>query len=355
MSYNPYYTGGSGFASGGSSYIPNPSGWYRPTPQQQPPDYSGYSNPYTEGGWQIDLANQTNNAWINERKPWESTDSWYNPITGERHKGGVDPQQGMAYGGGAGGNNWEDFFGGLKSLFRGAAGGTNLPNYQQFSVTPWGGGGTQPEPWSQVNVNAPGGYTPGSIDPRTTATQDAINAQLPWIQEQQDIGFADAAQRAGQSGFAMSTPYMEALGGVARQASNDTQAMAQQFLFQAEESARQRELQAAMQEEANRFGAWQQQGNWDLNSQLANAGNSLNAWQTQGGWGQQGQDRDLQAWMMQNQLGMQNAQGQNDWNLASWQSQQQQNMMNQQNQQQLMMQLLGMYGSGMFGGGMGGF
>lgn len=178
-----------------------------------------------------------------------------------------------------------------------------------------------PGAWGGYDINTPGGWTPRDIDVNTTATQDAINAQLPWIEEQRDLGFADAGARAGQSGFAMSTPYMESLGGVARQASNDTQAMAEQFLFQAEESARQREIQAEMQQLELEKQAWQQQGNWDMAAQVTEAQNSLASWQTQGGWDMAAQlgnqQTSLGAYQTQQQVNSQNALAANQFALQS--------------------------------------
>lgn len=208
---------------------------------------------------------------------------------------------------------------------------TGSGSYQGYTAAPYSGSSVSaPGAWGGSSISAPGGWSPRDIDVQTTATQNAINAQLPWIAEQRDLGFAEAGSRAGQSGFAMSTPYMESLGGVARKAASDTQAMAEQFLFQAEESARQRELQAEMQQLELEKQAWQQQGNWDMAAQVQNAQNSLQAWQSQSQMDLAAQMSNQQTGLAsyqtqqginsqnafnQNQFNQNNAQMQNDWNM----------------------------------------
>jgi len=205
-------------------------------------------------------------------------------------------------------------------------------SYQGYTAAPYSGSQVSaPGAWGGYDIQTPGGWTSRDIDINTTATQDAINAQLPWIAEQRDLGFADAASRAGQSGFAMSTPYMESLGGVARKAASDTQAMAEQFLFQAEESTRQRELQAEMQQLQLEKEAWEAQGNWSMAAQVQEAQNSLSAWQSQGQMDLAAQMANQQTGLGayqtqqginaanaagQNQFGLQSAQMQNDYQLA---------------------------------------
>jgi hypothetical protein len=188
-----------------------------------------------------------------------------------------------------------------------------------------------PGGWGGYDISAPGAWDPSfQVDAGLTDTQDAINAQLPWIEEQRDAGFADAAARAGQSNFVMSSPYVERLGGVARKAASDTQAMAEQFLFQAEESARQRDLQAQMQQLDLEKQAWEAQGNWQMAAQVQEAQNSLSAWQTQGGWdmGAQvsNQQTALGAYNTQQNVNAQNAANQAQYGLgaagllADWQN-----------------------------------
>ena len=60
------------------------------------------------------------------------------------------------------------------------------------------------------------------------------------------------------------------------------------------------------------YSAWQQGGNWDMQAQQGNMGNAM------------------QQWMMENQYGFADNQGQNQWN-----------QQNDQNQQQMLAQLLG--------------
>lgn len=197
----------------------------------------------------------------------------------------------------------------------------NTGAYQGYTAGAFSGPQVSaPGAWGGYDINAPGAWDPSfTVDAGLTDTQDAINAQLPWIAEQRDLGFADAAARAGQSGFAMSSPYMESLGGVARNAANDTQAMAEQFLFQAEESARQRDLQAQMQRLQLEKEAWQNQGDWQMAEQIQEAQNSLSSWQTEGGWNMgaqmSNQQTALGAYQTQESINAQNAFNQNSYNM----------------------------------------
>jgi hypothetical protein len=127
---------------------------------------------------------------------------------------------------------------------------------------------------------------------------------------------ARAGGRLGQSGFAMSTPYAAELGSAARKASQDRNAITMQYQYDAAQQQAQRDLAQQLQAAQIDFGGWQTQGGWDMQGQLAN------------------QNQAAQQWMLQNQMGMQNTQMQNQYGYDQYGDQQ--NM-----QQQMLAQILG--------------
>ena len=153
-------------------------------------------------------------------------------------------------------------------------------------------------------------------------TNAAIAAAMPGIYEQQDIGFANAANRAGQSGMAMSTPYAQALGEVSRKSANDIAALTESYKYNASEAFAERAMQEQLQERQLLEQAWAQQQQLNQAAQMANQQAGLQAWQGQNQWNQN-------QWGNQNQLGMENY-----WN------QQDLNSQNQMNQQQLYAQMM---------------
>ena len=125
-------------------------------------------------------------------------------------------------------------------------------------------------------------------------------------------GFAEAGNRLGQSGFAMSTPYATALGDVERLARAQMNQRGLEFQYDAGKFDAGNQMAAMMGENAERFGGWQQAGNWDMAAQQGNVGNAM------------------QQWMLENQFGFQDQQAQNLYN-----------QQNQQNQNSFLAQLLG--------------
>ena len=177
----------------------------------------------------------------------------------------------------------------------------------------------------------------------------AIAATVPLLQEQRDKGFADAAARAGQSGFSMSTPYMQALGGVERQSLQDLDKITQQYQYDAAKYAADQSM-AAQQNALNRslqgygihsgqahegqladlgreFDAWRNYQNLAMQGQLANQAQNFGAWQQQGNWQNDanaaaqdawrfGQGQDFSAWQQGNQYANQDYWNQvNQWGL----------------------------------------
>ncbi|KKN79009.1 hypothetical protein LCGC14_0344850 [marine sediment metagenome] len=238
-------------------------------------------------------------------------DQYYNPMTGES---GWNDRAGTGFGrqrNAQGGMlSWTDPTTGnqmidpglLMGQFGGQGGGGG--GYQNYNMTDYQGGQVTPgEGYQQFDYSAIG----SGIDPSAV-----IAAQEYGLQERMEADMARAGGRAGQSGFAMSTPYMGELGEAARKASQDRSALTMQYQYDAAQSQAQRDLAQQQQAAQLDFGGWQTGYQGDMQSQMFNQG--------------QGFDQ----WALENQFGMQNNQGQNYWN-------QQQN----QNQQQMLMGLLG--------------
>jgi hypothetical protein len=195
----------------------------------------------------------------------------------------------------------------IRGMMQGGGGGGG--DYQNYQVSDYGGGNISPG-------EGYGGYEykDAMVDPSA-----AIAAQEYGLQENMQADFAKAGGRAGASGFNMSTPYMSQLGEAARMASQDRNAIAMQYQYDASSRAADREQQQEMQAAQYDFGGWQQHGNWDMQAQMQNQQSAFNEW------------------MATNQWGFQDNQGQNQWN----QQQQQYNQQNQYNQQQMLMNLMG--------------
>ena len=162
------------------------------------------------------------------------------------------------------------------------------------------GGQYQPQsPW--------GGY---EFDVSELDPNKAIRSWEPYMAEQRERGFAEAGQRMGQSGMTASTPYAEALGGVARKSTDDLGRIAAEYQYRAQESMAQRDLQRQMAEQGAGLSAWGQQGNWGHQGQLADLARDFGAWQTEGGWQQQANqnqaNRDLSQWQTQQQMDQNN-------------------------------------------------
>ena len=256
----------------------------------------------------------------------------YNPQTGE--SGWVTDPTGLAFSGGGRGTNvsWIDPETGMRTV---------NPYAMQEMMGAMGGGGTQggpsayqyqgysPSSYSGQDVTPGAGYggydygsTGSSVDPSAV-----IAAQEAGLQERMEGDMARAGGRAGQSGFAMSTPYMGELGEAARKASQDRTALTMKYQYGAAEAEAQRNQQQQMQAAQLGFGGWQTGYQGDLQSQMFNQGQGLNQW------------------MAQNQMGMQGNQQMNQFNQQQSMFEQQQyaNQQNQQNvlNQQLMASLMG--------------
>jgi hypothetical protein len=178
-------------------------------------------------------------AWIPD--PLDPTRE-FNPYTGKTRS-----RQGAFGGGGFGGGeqqpqvaqpqvNW----GQLAGMFGGS--GPAMPKAPEWSYT-------APEEYTPYEFE-----TAGMVDP-----SGVMKSMDPYFQEQRERGFAEAAARMGPSsrGMTASTPYSEALGGVARRSSEDINRIAAEYQYKAAEEAAARQLQQQLAQQQEKFGAWQ--------------------------------------------------------------------------------------------------
>jgi hypothetical protein len=205
-------------------------------------------------------------------------------------------------------------FGGMSGMFgSGTSGGT-----------PKGVSGYDFTDYPQFQEYDASGNAIGMVDPYQVSdfsqsivdTNAVINAALPGIYEQQDIGFANAANRAGQSGMAMSTPYAQALGGVARNSANDIASITEQYRYGASEALAERRMQEELQQRALEQASWEAQQQMNLAAQQSNQQAAFQAWMAENQYGQN-------QWQNQNTLGMEDYWNQQSMN-QDWQLQQQQ-------------------------------
>ncbi len=206
----------------------------------------------------------------------------------------------------------------------------NVDPYQTGTYQPgsqWGQG--QYAMGSDVLQQGFQGYAPdSSLDP-----QRVIDASVAPLTYQRDVGFADAAARAGQSGFAMSTPYMEQLGQVEQRSLQDLDKITQEYLYNAAQFKANQDLQAqqgALGRSLSAYGTHSGYGHAgqirDLNAadaaqaqaQALNAGgqmqdvnNQYNAWLNSGNWMMDQNRFNQDAWRMENQF------GQDAWRLGN--------------------------------------
>jgi hypothetical protein len=191
--------------------------------------------------------------------------------------------------------------GGLRSMMGGNEGG----GYEGYGMTEYGGEDIAPgEGWGGYE------YKDAMVDPSA-----AIAAQEYQLQDNMQGDFAKAGGRAGASGFDMSTPYMAELGDAARKASQDRNAIAMQYQYDASSDAADREQQQEMQAAQSAFGGWQTGYQGGMQADMFNASNEM--------------DR----WGLENQIGLQNNQGMNQYN-------QQNEYMNQNNMSNIIQQML---------------
>jgi hypothetical protein len=288
---NPY--GQSGVPQGSFGGPPDPYG-------MSPADASWYGSQVGPGGlWQD----------YGEVPGGFGGSSWWNPATGQQvtQSGDVivgyygdsnairstNPYTGETY------INPDALMGPQGALGAKSGGGAD---YQGFTPSDFAGG----------QITPPDAYGGGNWDMGAMVDPSAvIEAYRPTMEANIGQGFAEAGNRLGASGFAMSTPYATALGDVERLARAQMNQRGLEYSYNAAEQQRAREMQTMMAQNAEMFGAWQQGGNWDMGAQGQNAQNAYNQW------------------LAENQWGFQGNQQQNLFN--------QQNAMNQQNQQQQML------------------
>lgn len=142
-----------------------------------------------------------------------------------------------------------------------------------------------------ANATAGGGGTPLPVNARLTDTTAALNAALPGIYEKQTKSFGNAAKRFGQTGMLASQPYMEALGGVSRNTTNDIANLTQNLTFQANESAAQRGLSADLATQADQLARdlanrsrLMTAAGWSLDNSNADSAKNLEAANLLGDW-----------------------------------------------------------------------
>jgi hypothetical protein len=272
----------------------NAQGWYNPASQMEQ--------------WQNQFA-PAGAAWQNMGQAPGSFggSSWYNPQTGQQQTQSGDILAGY-YGNSNAIQSTNPYTGqtyinpgALMGMFGGMFGDGG--GYNPYEMTQFSGG----------QISAPGAYGGGDWGrPEALSAAETIEAYRPMMEEEIGQGFAQAGNRMGQSGMAMSTPYAEALGRVEDLARNKMNARALEYTYDATKFDRNQEMARQMAQNAEMFGGWQQQGAWDMAAQQGNVGNAM------------------QQWMLENQLGFQGNQAQNQWN-----------QQNQMNQQQWLAQLLG--------------
>ena len=258
-----WYNQQSPMANWQQQYAPNQAGWTNGAAGHFGQQFT--YNPFTgQQGWKgSDLGIGSRNNML----------KWTDPNTGNSM---IDPKLLMSQFG----------FGG-----QGQGGG-----YQSFDPSAFEGG----------QMQAPGAYGGGDWDvPKNVVNvHDVIQSYRPQMEAEIGAGFAQAGNRLGQSGFAMSTPYAQKLGEVEDLARNKMNQRGLEYEYNAGQFDAGNQMQAMMGKNAEQLAAWQQSGNWDMASQAQNLQNQM------------------QQWMAQNQWGFQDNQGQNQWNQQQQQSQQ---------------------------------
>jgi hypothetical protein len=265
------------------------------------------------GSPRADWMNNQQPAWMQNNQFFDPSNpgmnSYYNPYTNDttqNYQGGFGFSSG-ANGPFSGAVSWTDRMGNRmvdpNALF-GQFGGGGGGGYNKFQSSDYQGN----------PMTAPQGYGGGNWDvaQNVTNVNDVIQAYRPTMEANIGEGFAEAGNRLGQSGFAMSTPYAQELGDVERLARGQMNQRGLEYQYNAGQFDASNEMAAMMAQNQEKFGGWQQAGNWDMQAQGQNSQNDFNQW------------------MAQNQWGFQDNQGENRWN-----------QQNQQSQQQMLASLLG--------------
>ena len=228
----PQYSSGGQF--GGSPYNnPQMQGWNNQNSQQN----------QWQQGWSPDAA-----SWSQGAPGHQGQNLSYNPQTGEQSW--LNSTEGLRFGntnsgpGGAVGQAWYidpntgmktinmkyimDMMGGMGGGSKGGGG------YQNYTPTEGPGGQVTPgQGYGGFDYSAIG----SGIDPSAV-----IAAQEYKLNEAMQGDFSKAGGRMGQSGYAMSTPYANALGDASRKASQDRNAITLQYQYDAAQQQAQREV-----------------------------------------------------------------------------------------------------------------
>lgn len=302
--YNPGYGG--------------PPGWVNPNAGSA--QYAGGMFP-TAAGWQ--------GGGYGNVPGHQGQSVTYNPYTGESDY--LNNTSGLVIGhtntgtGGPGTVSYIDPETGMKTinmsyLMRelGNLGLTGNEGYDPAQVTYSGG-----DAWSPSEINIPGAYGGYDYQQSPVDPSEVIASTQPLIDKQMNDRFAAAGNRAGKSGWAMSTGYTGDLGESAKWASDQNASLIAGLQYDAAKLASDQFQQQQLQAAANDFGAWSTHGGWDVNSQIA------------------AQQLAYQKWARDQELKMQA-------DLFNAGAQNQANSQNSSYDQQIMQQILG----GVLGGGL---
>jgi len=277
--------------------------WQGPAPGHIGQNYS--YNPFTDqGGW----VNTAGGLQIGGADPYGKSVVWTDPNTGMK---AINP------------GKLEDLFG---SFGLGGSGGGTANTYSAQTVTP---SSFTAGPAPDVSVAGPTAYGGFDWDAQEMIDPAAVIAAQEYkLQEAMANDFAQAGGRAGQSGFAMSTPYANALGEASRKAAQDRNAITLEYQFGAATDAAKRQLQQQLAQAQMEQAAWEAQQQMQMQANLANAMNALNLYGEQNKVGMFNAGLGQEAGMFNanaaNQAGMFNAGAQNDFDLFGLQQQQQQ-------------------------------
>ncbi len=154
---------------------------------------------------------------------------------------------------------------------------------------------------SAQNVTAPGAVDWERVNAANLGVDPmaSVRAALPFINEQQDTGFANAASKFGRLGTLMSggngAGYTDSLGQVARKSANDIASLTENTMLTAAENQAARAMQAALANQQTGYSANESAASRAMQAALANQGAGLQAAIANQNADQSGWSRMLQA------------------------------------------------------------
>ena len=154
--------------------------------------------------------------------------------------------------------------------------------------------GPQHEGYQGQPYQAPGAWGGGGMKPPDSNydPKRAIEANIPYLQEKRDKQWADTAQRFGQTGMQVSTPYMEKLGDTARSSQQDLDRITEEYMYNDANARAQRDLQAQQNQYNRDLSAWGTHGGWQHQGQMADQQRDFNSWNQMGNWAENQAGRD---------------------------------------------------------------